>query len=187
MKKKIKVGLDFDGVVAYNPFRVMRAPWAYFKSNILGIRKLTFFYPQSTWQQIFWRILHDSSILPAVGIDLLQNIVAKELIEAHLITGRYSFLDDHLHDWLDKYKLKDLFKTINLNKHDEQPHLFKEKMIRKHNLDFYIEDNLDIVTYLHGKHRTQIYWIYNIIDRHHPHPFKYPYLKKALEDIIKKI
>ena len=186
MKRKIKVGLDFDGVVAYNPFRVSRPLTAFLKHNILGIKKLRFWYPQKTWQRIFWIIIHESSIYPAKGIDLLRQLVEEERVEAHLITARYGFLDDHLFKWLNKHQLKDLFKTINLNKKDEQPHFFKEQMIRKHDLDIFIEDNLDIVKHLHGKHRTQIYWIYNILDRWYPHPFKYPYLEKALENIIQK-
>ncbi len=186
MKRKVRVGFDFDGVVAYNPFRVVRAPLAFVKRNILGVKKLKFWYPKSKWQQIFWIILHESSIYPAKGIDLLRKMVADGAIEAHLITGRYSFLDNHLSSWLKRHKLNIIFKTINLNKGNEQPHLFKARLINKYKLDYFIEDNLDIVTYLHGRQKAQIFWIFNVIDRYHPHPHKYPYLKKALEEIDKE-
>jgi len=185
MKRPVKVGFDFDGVIAYNPFRVCRAPLTFYKRNILGIKKLNFWYPKSAWQQIFWRILHESSIFPAKGTDLLRQLVKEKKIEAHLITARYSFLDDHLNNWLEKHKLKDLFRSINLNKNDEQPHLFKERIIQKHNLKIFIEDNLDIVSYLSEKRNIKIYWIYNLFDRNYSYPFKYPYLEKALEEIIR--
>lgn len=181
--KKIKVGLDFDGVIAYNPFRVVRFPLAYFKKNILGIKKLTFWYPEKNWQQIFWKILHESSVFPAKGTDLLRDLVKGGKIEAHLISARYSFLDENLLHWLANHKLDSLFTTININKENEQPHLFKEKMVKKQDVDIYIEDNLDIVRHLHGKGKAKIYWIYNIIDRNFPHPYKYPYLEKALKEI----
>src|SRR3989304_7235575 len=135
MSGKIKVGLDFDGVVAYNPFRVIRAPVSLVKKRLLGFRKLSFYYPRRKWEQIFWKILHESSIFPARGIDLLVDAIKRGTIEAHLITARYSFLDDHLYDWLDKYKIKRLFTSINLNKKDEQPHLFKERIIKQRTLD----------------------------------------------------
>lgn len=183
--KKIKVGLDFDGVIAYNPFRVIRAPIAYVKKSILGVKKLTFYYPKSNFQKLLWTIIHESSVFPAKGIDLLQDLVEKELIEAHLITARYSFLDAQLYNWLEKKRLTKLFKTININESNEQPHMFKEKTISKHNLDIFIEDNLDIVKHLHGKGKTKIYWIYNIVDKHYPHPHKFPYLEKALKEIVK--
>lgn len=180
MRKKLKVGFDFDGVVAYNPFRVIRAPWALFKRRVLGIKKLTFFYPKSSWQKIFWIIIHESSIFPANGTKLLRELVKRGDIEAHLVTARYSFLDDHLYGWLDKFHLRDLFKTIHLNKNDEQPHVFKERVVKELQFDVFIEDNLDIVEYLQRRSDTKIFWIYNITDRFHPYPFKYPYLKKAL-------
>ncbi|MCL4339378.1 hypothetical protein M1271_06865 [Patescibacteria group bacterium] len=184
--KKIKIGLDFDGVVAYNPFRVVRAPWAFFKNRFLGYKKLVFFYPRNTWQQVFWRILHDSSIFPSKGVNLLRQLVKEGKFEAHLISGRYSFLDDQLNSWLKKNKLEGIFTTININRKDEQPHLFKKSMIAKRKLDFFIEDNWDIVEFLHNVHgeKTKIYWIYNLLDRHRVHKNKFPYLEMALVDIV---
>lgn len=191
-KRVVKVGFDFDGVIAYNPFRVARSLISFVKKDILGIKKIGFWYPKHRWQQIFWIILHESSVYPAKGIDLLKTMVKEGKIEAHLVTARYSFLDDHLNNWLKKYKLTNLFKTITINKNDEQPHIFKAKMIEKQNLDFFVEDNLDIVRYLNKqpqttnhKPPTRIYWIYNILDRFVEYPHKFPYLEKALKDIEK--
>lgn len=184
MKRKLHVGFDFDGVIAYNPFRTIRAPVSYIKRNIFGETKLKFYYPQKKWQQIFWRILHDSSVFPAKGIDLLSKMVKEDMIEAHLITGRYNFLDDHLDKWLRKNKIKGLFQTININKNNDQPHLFKEKTIMKYKLNMFIEDNWDIVNYLTGKKHAQIYWIYNIFDRGIDYKNKFPYLEKALVSIL---
>lgn len=185
-RRKIVVGFDFDGVIAYNPFRIIRAPVAFVKRNFLGIKKLTFIYPQYGWQQLLWKIAHDSSVFPAKGVDILREFTETGIIESHLITARYSFLNDHLYKWLEKNNLRTIFKTININKKNEQPHLFKNKIILKHKLDYFIEDNLDIVKYLHGKTQTKIYWIYNILDRFHPHPYKFPYLEKALQDILQE-
>lgn len=185
VRRKIRVGLDFDGVVAYNPFRVIRPLIAYVKKDILGIKKINFFYPKASWQQIFWKILHESSVFPAKGVGLLRQLVDEQKIEAHLITARYSFLDHHLHKWLKKYHLSNLFVSTNWNKEDNQPHIFKEKIIRDLDVDYYIEDNLDIVKYLYGKSKAKIYWIYNLIDRGYPYSHKYPYLEKALEEVIK--
>ncbi|PIP33122.1 hypothetical protein COV53_00380 [Candidatus Gottesmanbacteria bacterium CG11_big_fil_rev_8_21_14_0_20_37_11] len=194
MKGKIKVGFDFDGVVAYNPFRVVRPIIAFIKHDILGIKKLRFWYPQKKWQQIFWVIVHESSIYPACGIELLKKMVTDQQIEAHLITARYSFLNNRLHNWLNKYKLSGYFKTINLNINDDQPHLFKSELIDKYRLNYYIEDNWDIVNYLANCKKqkktdfnTKIFWIYNVSDRNIKFPSKFPYLQKALEELSKQI
>ena len=186
MKKKIRIGLDFDGVVAYNPMRIFRAWVAFLKHRILGIRKLRFWYPKYNWQKFMWVIIHESSILPANGVELLKQIAASGQVEVHLVTARYSFLDNHLRKWLKKQKIDNLFKTINLNTKDEQPHLFKERTIKSLRCDYFIEDNFDIVSHLSGKSKTKIYWIYNIFDRWYDYPEKYPYLEKALRAICQK-
>ena len=186
MKKKIRIGFDFDGVVAYNPFRICRYPISLIKKYLFGVQRLSFWYPHKKWQQIFWIIIHESSVFPSKGVDLVQNMVKDKIIEAHLITGRYSFLDHKLNTWLKRYCLDKVFKTININKNNEQPHLFKEKMIKKLKLDYFIEDNLDIVNYLENSSYAKILWIYNITDYFYKRESRYPYLKKALEDIISK-
>lgn len=196
MKKKIRIGLDFDGVIAYNPFRIIRTPVTYIKRRILGMHKLQFWIPKERWQQVFWIILHESSQFPAIGVGDIKRLSKEDRAEFHLITGRYSFLDHQLDRWLTRFKLSSYFKTINTNKKDEQPHLFKERMIKKYKLDYFVEDNLDIVKYLGVKReaclagrqaesvKCKVYWIYNILDRGYEYPHKFPYLGKALEDII---
>lgn len=186
MNNKIKVGFDFDGVIAYNPLRIARFPIVYAKRKLFGVREMKFYYPKYWWQKVFWVILHKSSVFPAKGVTLLKKAVEEGYIEAHLVTGRYRFLDKDLQDWLDKHRLKNVFTTINVNKDNEQPHLFKEKMIRKNNFDFFIEDNWDIVKYLSQKNITKMYWIYNIIDRRIIYKNKFPHLEKAIQEFIIK-
>lgn len=187
MKRKIRVGLDFDGVVAYNPFRVVRAPIKWFKKRVLGIKKLTFFVPQGGWQKWMWIMVHESSVFPAKGCDLLRSMAEQEEVEFHLITGRYGFLKRRLLKWLESYRLVRVFKTININEEHEQPHLYKEKVITKLKLDIYVEDNLDIVEYLKGRRLvTQIWWIFNILDRRRAYVQKFPRLEEALREIARR-
>ncbi|OGC98497.1 hypothetical protein A2634_00805 [Candidatus Amesbacteria bacterium RIFCSPHIGHO2_01_FULL_48_32] len=181
--KKLRVGLDFDGVVAYNPFRVVRAPIKWFKREILGIRRLTFFVPKNWWQRFLWSIVHESSIWPATGVDLLRIMAQNPHFEFHLITARFGFLKGNLYNWLEKNDLKDIFKTINVNENYEQPHEYKLRVVKQLQLDYYVEDNLDVVVFLRDKARGKVFWIYNFMDVRHPYPHKFPYLKRALEEI----
>jgi hypothetical protein len=190
MKKKvIRVGFDFDGVVAYNPFRVARAIVSFVKKNIFGVRKLKFWYPKNRLEQLYWIIVHESSAFPANGTKLMKMLAKEGEIEAHLITGRYSFLDHSLNRWLKRFRLFSCFTTINLNEKDEQPHLFKERKIKELKLNYFIEDNWDIVHYLEQRTKnkelsTKIYWIYNILDKGIECKNKFPYLGKALQSIV---
>ena len=183
MTRKTRVGLDFDGVVAYNPFRIIRAPVKWFKREVLGMRRLSFFVPKNWWERILWSIVHESSIWPAIGVDLLRIMSQNPDYEFHLITARFGFLKGNLYGWLERNNLKNLFKTVNINEGYEQPHEYKLRMVKNLRLQYYVEDNLDIVVFLRDKVKVTIFWIYNFMDVRHPYPHKFPYLKKALEAI----
>jgi hypothetical protein len=163
--KIIKVGLDFDGVVAYNPFRVIRAPITTFKRKVLKIKRLKFFLPKYGWQIFLWRILHESSVFPADGVELLKKMVAKREIEVYLITARYDCLNQNLDKWLNKYNLKKLFKSVIVNINNEQPHEFKRRIITEKKCNFFVEDNLDIVEFLDRNCTVPVCWIYNLVDK----------------------
>lgn len=183
-KKMLQVGIDFDGVLAYNPFRVVRAPITYVKRNILGENKTHFYVPNSPFERFVWAILHESSVFPANGVDLLKTLVNEQVLEAHLVTARYSFLQPQLYNWIKKHRLENLFSSITINKNDQQPHIYKSNVVHDKKFDFFIEDNLDIVTHMAKQQITKVLWIYNIIDKSYPYPHKFPYLQKALEYIV---
>lgn len=183
--RKIKVGLDFDGVVAYNPVRIVRAPIKWFKREVLGIRKLTFFVPKNNLQRVLWTLIHESSIFPARGLDLLKQMAGDSKYEFHLITARFGFLKDNLFYWLRKNQLSDLFETVNINENQEQPHEYKERKLNELDLDYFVEDNLDIVMHLQKNTDVKVYWIYNLFDKNKNYADKFPYLEKALEEISK--
>ncbi len=182
-KKIIRIGLDFDGVVAYNPVRVVRPYVAFIKYHVFGIRKLRFLVPKNKWVRLFWIIAHESSFFPARGVELFRELANRDDVEFYLITARYSFLDASLYRWLDRWKLRNFFRGVYVNTHNKQPHVHKLEVITALHLDYFIEDNWDIVHYLQHKTPTKVCWIYNIGDRKKKYAYKYPYLQKALESL----
>lgn len=183
--KKLRIGLDFDGVVAYNPTRILRAPFTIFKKKFLGVNSIKFFVPQHTWQRAIWIAFHKSSFLPSKGVDRLVRLSKNNEVELHLVTARFNFLSRDLYAWIDRYGITEVFKTININIANEQPHLFKERMIKKYKFDYFIEDNLDIVNYLDKRKLVKLYWIQNIVDKAiYPNKKGFNTLKHALEDIF---
>lgn len=185
MKKPIVVGFDFDGVVAYNPARLLRFPISYVKQHIFGVHTIKFFVPKNAIERMFWSLAHESSMFPSVGASHLRQLVKEGVIEAHLVTSRFDFLEPNLRRFLKRWHLSDTFTTVTLNRNEEQPHEFKERVIRAKKFDYFVEDNLDIVSHLAKKNVvTEVHWIYNIFDRNTQYPYKYPYLKKSLERII---
>lgn len=183
MSKVIRIGLDFDGVVVYDPVRVARALVKWFKRRVLRKAKLSFFVPKNKWQELVWRVAFGASIFPANGVDKLKKMAGDPQYEFYLITGRFGFLDKHIFDWLKNNHLERTFKKVYINDNTGQPHLFKERIIDELKLDYFVEDNLDVVLYLANKVKTRILWVYNIFDRSKNYQHKFPYLGKALDEI----
>jgi hypothetical protein len=183
----IKVGFDLDGVLLYNPVRIARPVISFFKRAFLHKKKLAFYYPKTDLEKRLWRLIHKSSIFIAPGFSQISELVKQKKIKAYIITARYSFLGPELLKWAEKNGFGSVFTEIHYNAKDEQPHLFKARLINKLKLDYFVEDNLDIVRYVEGKTQTTILWIYNIFDKGVYYPRRYPYLKKAVEYIRRAI
>jgi len=190
MSKKLRVGFDFDGVIAYNPLRVLRKPGNYIMNRILGKGVLDY-YPEASHSKTIWKLLHKTSLFPAPGFTTLKKLLHENKIEGYIITGRYSLLENDLHHWLVKHNSEHLFKKIYINRNNLNPAIFKESMIEKLKLDHYVEDNWDVVRHLNGKSddpkssiKTDIHWIYNIIDHFIPYKNKHPHLSSFLKTII---
>ena len=191
MNKPLKVGFDLDGVILYNPIRFVR-PIAKLlkplKSFILKQKEEFFYYPESNVEQFLFRLLHKTSFMPDLALKDIKKLVMANKIKAYIITGRYSFLKKDYEIWLKKIKAKTIFIKCYQNQNDLQPNEFKEIMIKKLNLDVYVEDNWDIVQKLNHQSaswRTKIFWLTNILDRHIPYSYKFTNLKKALEYLKK--
>lgn len=193
MKKKLRVGFDFDGVVAYNPLRFVRLPVSWLEQIFSGKEdKVVTYCPRTRLEELIWILIHESSFFPSIGFDELKKILINNEIDCYLMTSRYACLEGSFFRWLKKHGIDKRFKGYFLNKKNEKPHLFKEGLIRKLELDYYIDDNFGIVEYLVEKGRdkkagfkTQIHWIYNFLERGNPYNNKHPNLKKFLEQIRK--
>ncbi len=195
MKKILKVGFDLDGVILYNPIRLVRPiakSFKPFKSFFLKQKKELFYFPKTKIEQFLFRLLHKTSFIPDPALNDIKKLVIAKEIEAYIVTGRYSFLKKDSDIWLKKIKAKTIFKECFQNKNDLQPNKFKEKMIKKLNLDVYIEDNWDIVQKLEksplrqgysGQAKVKIFWLTNILDRHIPYQYKFNNLKEALKNL----
>jgi hypothetical protein len=189
MKKILKVGFDFDGVILYNPIKFVRPIAKMFKplkSFFLKQEKDLFYFPKTKTEQFLFYLLHKTSFMPDSALKDIKKLVMAKKIKAYIVTGRYSFLKKDYEIWLKKIKAKTIFTKCYQNQNDLQPNEFKELMIKKLNLDVYVEDNWDIIEKLNHHTNAKIFWLTNILDRHINYSYKFDSLKRALE-YLKKI
>lgn len=187
--KPLKIGFDLDGVILYNPMRIFRPFASFLRPYIFHRKNRKFYFPKTRLEKFIWRLLHHSSLWIAPGVEDILNLSKKGKIEAYIITARYSFLKDDFTNWIKKIDPYQYLNASIYNKNDEQPHLFKEKIIDKLNLDVFVEDNWGIVNYLSKKkpEKTKIYWIYNLFDKNISYIYKKPNLKEVFKALKKEI
>ncbi len=184
-KQRLRVGFDLDGVLLYNPARIVRPFIVFFKKIFLPKEQNKFHLPKNRIEKLIWLFLHKSSFMTAPGLSEIKKLVMEKKIEAFIVSGRYDSLKEDFNKWLEKIDARKYFSGHYYNSQDEQPHIYKERMIKKLKLDIFVEDNWDIVNHLHNdyKQKTKIFWIYNIFDRSIDYPYKFAHLKKAVEFI----
>ena len=190
MKKQLRVGFDLDGVLLYNPARIARPIIVFIKKIFFKKEVDKFHYPQTRFQKLFWLVFHKIVFGPAFGYDELKRLIKSKKIKAYIITGRNESLKNDFNKWLIKLESNKFFSGSYFNDKNEQPYIFKEKMIKKLRLDLYVEDNWDIVYFLKLKMKNEklkIFWIYNILDRSKKFPDKFPNLDSVVAKIKKII
>lgn len=179
----IKVGFDLDGVLLYNPARIIRPFVKSFKHAFIPKREQSFYIPRTKPEELFWSFLHLSSIFPAGGWHEIQRLVDEKKIDAYVVTARFGFMKPDIDRWMKILNKEHIFTDIIYNTKYNQPHLYKEETIKKLGLDIFVEDNWDIVKHLSRKTNTRTYWVYNIFDKKIDYTYKVPSLSKALEEI----
>lgn len=181
--KPLRVGFDLDGVVLYNPARIVRRPVTFFKLLFFPKRKRGFLIPTKPAEKLLLRVFHWSSFMVAPGFEMIKKLKDEGLIEPYIITARFSFLRGDFEKWVKKLDIPVHFKGHFMNDKDEQPHEFKERMVKELKLDMFVEDNLDIVEHLNKTTKARVLWVYNLFDTWVHYPHKFPTLQKAVEDI----
>ena len=186
MKKQIlKIGFDLDGVLLYNPARIIRPIMSFIKKNILKRDLNKFYYPKNKIEKLIWWFLHKSSLWPAPGINEILSLIKQKKIQAYIVSARYELLESDFSRWHKIIDPNKLFSGYFYNNKNDQPQMFKEKMINKLKLNVFVEDNWDIINYLNLKlkirnSKIKIFWIYNLLDRNKPFPNKFPDLNLVI-------
>ncbi len=181
--RPLRIGFDLDGVILYNPARIVRPIFAWIRRLILKQKKTIFYVPQTSLEKAFWWLVHKSSLFPNYGYHELTKLIKTQNIKAYIITGRYEVLDKDFKKWCSRLEADKYFQACLNNKANLQPHKFKRQMIKKLGLDIFVEDNWDIIQLIKNGEKTnsrvKLFWIYNILDKNIPYKYKFKNLKQV--------
>lgn len=153
MKRKIRVGLDLDGVLVDKPPLIPKRSLEWLVRAHNHNRALAYRFPQSKWEQRLRWLSHMPCLRPGLAgnIMVLKESAKQGQYDFFLISGRYSFLQSRTEEWLKRHGLVEIFKETVINLNNEQPHLFKEKQLRRLKIDVFIDDDPPLATYLARK------------------------------------
>lgn len=162
----MNIGFDLDKIFINFPFLV--------PSKIVE-----WFYKERTNHELKYRIpskieriIRVFSHYPLFRLPITENInYVKNLTLAnknkyYLISSRFSFLKNRTDNLIKRYHFDKIFNTMYFNYENKQPHLFKNEVISKLDLDMYVDDDLQLLEYLSDKNpKTKFFWLNNKISK----------------------
>lgn len=114
-------------------------------------------------EQIIRSISHLSFLRPPMkeNLDFLR-IFSKNKNQLYLISSRFKFLEDKTKRIIEKYHFAKIFDEMYFNFANEQPHIFKNRIIKKLKLDYYIDDDRSLLKYVAKNNpRIKFFWLTN--------------------------
>ncbi len=111
--------------------------------------------------QIIRSITHLPIFRPPIK-DNLEFLLSfpKNKNKLYLISSRFKFLESKTNRIVKKYHFAKIFDEMYFNFANEQPHIFKNRIIKKLKLDYYIDDDLSLLNYVAGDNLlTKFFWL----------------------------
>lgn len=155
----MNLGFDLDKVfVDYPPF----IPSIIIDNLYRSTRKELSYRIPSKKEQIIRIISHHPLLRPPISenIDFVRNTTNKNDNNYFLISSRFGFLRNRTNHLIKKHDFESIFKEMFFNFNNEQPHLFKERVIKKINIHKYVDDDLALLLFLAKKNKkTKFFWL----------------------------
>lgn len=155
----MNIGFDLDKVfIDYPPFVSPKIIDKLYKKRDNGV--LIYKIPGYP-EQIVRRLSHMPFLRPAIkeNIAFLKSI-PKKGNGLYLISSRFKFLEKHTEKLVKRLGLNKIFDGLFFNYDNLQPHIFKQAVIKKLNLDFYIDDDLSLIKHVAKYNpKTKFFWL----------------------------
>lgn len=115
----------------------------------------------SSFEQKIRQLSHYSLFRPPIkeNISFMEKLAEKNQHTYFLVSSRFGFLKKQTEDIVKKYGISPLFQDLFFNFKDQQPHIFKNEMMKKLKINVYIDDDLSLIKFLSKKNRDiKFYW-----------------------------
>lgn len=155
----MNIGIDLDNVlISYPPFIPDKLIDKLYKKKSNGV--LVYKIP-SFPEQVFRKATHISFLRPPIkkNLEFIKSI-PKDKNKLYLISSRFKFLKKNTERLTKKYGLDKIFDGLYFNYDNEQPHLFKDRIIKQLGIDIYIDDDIHLLKYAAKQNKkTMFFWL----------------------------
>jgi hypothetical protein len=156
----VNIGFDLDNIFINTPPIVPGEiiEWLYKEKSNGYLR----YRIPSKLEQIIRIISHHPLFRPPIHANLnyLRSLGKTKKDKYYLVSSRFSFLENRTNDLIKQHQLDKIFTAMYFNYSNDQPHEFKNKMIKKLNLDIFVDDDLQLLGYLADKNpKTKFFWL----------------------------
>ncbi len=158
----MKLGFDLDKVlIDYPPLIPNKVIDKLYKEKDNG--HPTYRIPGLFEQQIR-KLSHLSPLRKPIkkNVQELHAIAQTGEHELFLISSRFGFLKKQTESLVKKHKLDSIFKQLFFNYENKQPHLFKNEVMKKMDIDRYIDDDSSLIRFLAKENPKKLFfWLNN--------------------------
>lgn len=156
----MNIGFDLDKIfVEYPPFVPEKVVDFLYKEKSNGVLK----YRIPAKPEQFFRLLTHYPFLRKPireNLTFVKNLKQQNNAKYYLISSRFSFLKKRTEEIVQENNLNLIFDDMFFNFKNQQPHIFKNKIIEKLKLNCYIDDDLALLLFLAKRNlNTKFYWL----------------------------
>lgn len=156
----MNLGFDFDKIfIDYPPFIPSGLIDRLYKEK--NKNSITYRIP-SKLEQHFRIATHHPILRPIISenIQFLKKLRKNNNHKHYLISSRFSFLKKRTETVVRTHSFDKIFDELFFNFKDEQPHIFKNKIIKKLAIHRYVDDDLGLLEYLLSKNENiKLFWL----------------------------
>jgi hypothetical protein len=162
----MNIGFDLDKVFINFPPLIPSKIIEWFYKGKTN-HELKYRFP-SKIEQIIRNISHHPLLRSPItqNLNYIKNSALEKQNKYYLISSRFSFLKKRTASLIKRHELNKIFNEMYFNYENKQPHQFKDEIIKKLNLDMFVDDDLQLLEYLTDKNpKTNFFWLNKKISR----------------------
>lgn len=156
----MNIGFDLDKIFIDYPFFLPDAIInKTYKKIVKG--KLVYRIPSKP-ETLFRLLLHFPIFRQPIreNITLIKKVSKKNNNKRYLISGRFGFLKKRTNQIVKKYEFDKIFHGLYFNFGNNQPHLFKNQIVKKLNIDLYVDDDVELLKYMaQDNQKIKFFWL----------------------------